>query len=177
MKLITKYNRVNIIATIAVLLVASICYFFIVRFVLIPQLDNTLKVEEAEILNYVKTNNRLPEATNYRDQHTSFEPSDDLVKRKFGNISLYEERHHESHTYRQITFPITVNGKSYKASVTKSEEEMEDLVLIIVLITIGIIIFLLLISISVTQIAIALSDLLTASATNKMPTPFFPLKL
>jgi signal transduction histidine kinase len=145
MKLITKYNRVNIIATICVLLAASICYFFIVRFVLIRQLDNTLKVEEAEILSYIKQNNQLPEATNYRDQHTRFEQSDDIVKRKFSNISLYEERHHESNAYRQLVFPVIVNGKPYKAFVTKSEEEMEDLVLLIVLITVGIIIFLLLI--------------------------------
>jgi len=145
MKLITKYNRVNIIATISVLLAASICYYFIVRYVLIRQLDNTLKVEEAEILSYVKQTNQLPEATNYRDQHTSFEPASDLVKRKFSNISLYEKRHHESNAYRQLVFPVTINEKSYKASVTKSEEEMEDLIMLIVLITIGIIILLLLI--------------------------------
>ncbi|HXB45529.1 MAG TPA: HAMP domain-containing sensor histidine kinase [Puia sp.] len=143
MKLITKYNRVNIIATIAVLLSASICYFFIVRFVLIHQLDNTLKVEEAEILSFIKRNNRLPEATNYRDQHTRFEQAGDSVKRKFNNISLYEKRHHESNVYRQLAFGVSVNGTLYKASVLKSEEEMEDLVALIVLITVGIIIFLL----------------------------------
>ncbi len=145
MKLITKYNRVNIIATIAVLLAASVCYYFIVRYVLIQQLDNTLKVEEAEILNYVKQTNRLPAPTDYRDQHTSFEPAPDLVERKFSNISLYEKRHHESNPYRQLVFPVSLNEKSYKASVTKSEEEMEDLIVMIVLITVGIIIFLLLI--------------------------------
>jgi signal transduction histidine kinase len=143
MKLITKYNRINIIATVAVLLIASICYFFIVRIVLIHQLDNTLKVEEAEILNFIKRNNRLPEATNYRDQHTRFEQAVDSVKRKFNNTSLYERRHHESNIYRQLVFGVSVNGKLYKASVLKSEEEMEDLVALIVLITVGIIIFLL----------------------------------
>jgi signal transduction histidine kinase len=145
MKLITKYNRVNIIATIAVLLTASVCYYFIVRYVLIRQLDNTLKVEEAEILNYVKQNNRLPEPTDYRDQHTSFQIAGDSVTRKFSNIRLQEHRNRGSDAYRQLDFPVMVNGKAYKASVTKSEEEMEDLIMLIVLITIGIIIFLLLI--------------------------------
>jgi signal transduction histidine kinase len=145
MKLITKYNRINIIATIAVLLVASICYYFIVRYVLIHQLDNTLKVEEAEILNYTKNNNRLPEATSYRDQRTSFEEITEPIKRKFENINLYEEKHHENNTYRQLSFPVFINEKQYKASVTKSEEEMEDLVLLIVLITLGVIVLLLLI--------------------------------
>jgi len=145
MKLITKYNRINIIATISVLLVASICYYFIVRYVLIHQLDNTLKVEEAEILNYAKNNNRLPEATSYRDQRTSFEEINQPIKRKFENINLYEERHHENNIYRQLSFPVSINGKQYKASVTKSEEEMEDLVLLIVIITLCVIVLLLLI--------------------------------
>lgn len=145
MKLITKYNRVNLIATIIVLLAASLCYYFIVRFVLIRQLDNTLKVEEAEIINYVSINNRLPEATSYRDQHINFEETTDSVKRKFSNIWLQHGRHREHVAYREISFPININGKLYRASVTKSEEEMEDLIELIVMITIGIIILLLLI--------------------------------
>ncbi|MBS1934080.1 MAG: HAMP domain-containing histidine kinase, partial [Bacteroidetes bacterium] len=144
MRLITKYNRINIIATVIVLMLASICYYFIVRYVLIRQLDNTLKVEEAEIINYVKTNNKLPEATNYRDQRTSFEEASQAVIRKFENISACG--YHEGRdACRKLSFPIRINGKNYKASVTKSEEEMEDLVQMIVFITIGIIILLLLI--------------------------------
>jgi signal transduction histidine kinase len=145
MKLIAKYNRVNIIATVAVLLVASVCYYFIVRYVLIHQLDNTLKVEEAEILNYIKTNDRLPEASNYRDQHINFTEIAESFKRKFCNINLYEEKHHENDVYRELSFPIIVNNKLYKASVTKSEEEVEDLVWLIVVITVCVIILLLLI--------------------------------
>ncbi|HLY68352.1 MAG TPA: hypothetical protein VKR53_01405, partial [Puia sp.] len=145
MKLITKYNRVNIIATVAVLLVASVCYYFIVRYVLIHQLDNTLKVEEAEILNYVKTKDHLPEASNYRDQHINFIQASSTFKRNFSNINLYEERHHETNVYRELSFPVMVNTKLYKASVTKSEEEVEDLVWLIVVITVCVIILLLLI--------------------------------
>ena len=58
MKLIAKYNRINIIATIAVLLVASICYYFIVRYVLIHQLDNTLKVEAVSYTHLTLPTNR-----------------------------------------------------------------------------------------------------------------------
>src|SRR5579859_3662663 len=107
MQLITKYNRINIVATIIVLLVASIFYFFIVRYVLIRQLDNTLKVEEAEILNYIRTNHKLPEATNYRDQRTSFKEVEQPIKRRFHNISLNDEREHERRPYRELSFPIT----------------------------------------------------------------------
>jgi signal transduction histidine kinase len=145
MKLIAKYNRINIIATIVVLLAASVCYYFIVRYVLIHQLDNTLKVEESEILDYVKANNKLPQETNYRDQNISFEKVNETIKRKFSNINIYNERHHEYIIHRQIEFPVAVNGELYKTSVLKPEGEVEELILLIVFITIGVIILLFLI--------------------------------
>jgi len=142
MKLISKYNRVNIIATVIVLLLSSICYYYIVRYILIHQLDDSLRVEEAEILDYAKNNNRLPVATNYKDQHINFEATDQLVRRKFRNIRRYDSLENERDPYRQLTFPVTVNGKFYKATVTKSEMEVEYLVGLIVLTT-GIIVLLL----------------------------------
>ena len=145
MKLIDKYNRINIMATIVVLLAASVCYYFIVRYVLIHQLDNTLKVEESEILDYIKTNDKLPQETNYRDQNTSFEKTNELVRRTFSNVDVYNERHHEYIIYRQIEFPVNVHGDTYKTCVKKPEAEVEDLILLIVFITIGIVILLFLI--------------------------------
>ncbi len=68
MKLFTKYSRVNIVASILALLLGSIGYYFAVRYVLVHQLDDTLKIEEAEILDHVKNLDRLPEPANYRDQ-------------------------------------------------------------------------------------------------------------
>ena len=49
MKLITKYNRVNIIATVIALLASGICYYFFIHYELINQLDKDLKIEELEI--------------------------------------------------------------------------------------------------------------------------------
>src|SRR5580704_8941813 len=117
MKLVSRYNRINIIATIIVLLVASIFYFFILRYVLIHQLDNTLKVEEAEISNYVKVHDQLPEATDYRDQHTHFEEVSQPVSRQFNNIRLRGEHGHEMRSYRELSFPIAIHEQHFKASV------------------------------------------------------------
>ncbi|HLX92436.1 MAG TPA: HAMP domain-containing sensor histidine kinase [Puia sp.] len=146
MKLISKYNRINVLATIGVLLVASVSYYFIVRYVLTHQLDNTLKVEEAEILSFVKTNNRLPAASNYRDQHTSFSIVDKPFRREFSNIEIcHVGRHSENDEYRQLAFPVQIGGTIYKATVTKSEEEIEDLVWLIVEVTLAVVALLLVI--------------------------------
>ena len=46
MKLLARYNRVNILATIIVLLLGGFCYYFILKTVLLDQLDDDLKVEQ-----------------------------------------------------------------------------------------------------------------------------------
>ena len=49
MKLLSKYNRVNIIVTIIVLLLSAVVYYFFIENALVHQLDKNLKGEEKEI--------------------------------------------------------------------------------------------------------------------------------
>jgi signal transduction histidine kinase len=144
-KLFARYNRINILASILALLLGSFGYYFIIRGVLIHELDDALKVEEAEILNHVKTQDQLPEPSSYRDQQINFMPASAPVRRQFINITLPElgHHHHDWQPCRQLLFPVTAGGKLYTASVTKSEEETEDLLGWIMLVTAGMIIILL----------------------------------
>jgi signal transduction histidine kinase len=143
MKLFTQYSRVNILASILALLLGSIAYYIVVRLVLIHQLDETIRIEEAEILDFVKNRDRLPEPANYRDQIISFTPADTPIKRHFTDPEWYSRRHHDHRPFRQLQFPITVGGQTYTASVAKSEVETEDLLGFIMIITGGIIVLLL----------------------------------
>src|ERR1700731_1273906 len=123
MKLFAKYSRVNLVATILVLLTGSICYYFIIRYVLIRQLDDTLKVEEAEILDHVKNKGRLPEPANYKDQLISFTPADQPVRRRFRSIHIIDPIDKENDPYRRLVFPVTVQGQNFTVSVSKSQVE------------------------------------------------------
>jgi two-component system sensor histidine kinase QseC len=49
MKLFTRYNRVNITATILTFLIGSIAFYFVMDYVLTRQLDLGLRVEQQEI--------------------------------------------------------------------------------------------------------------------------------
>ena len=60
MKLLAKYNRINSLATITILLIGGLCYYFVVRYILIHQLDKDLKIEEQEVRDYVQLNGHLP---------------------------------------------------------------------------------------------------------------------
>lgn len=143
MKLFTKYSRVNIVASILALLLGSIGYYFVIRSVLLHQLDDTLKIEEAEILNFVKTRDRLPEPANYRDQKIEFLPAQEPVPRKFINTTRQDQHHHKDRFYRELLFPVTAGGQLYTASVSMSEEEAEDLLKWIMLVTAAMILLLL----------------------------------
>lgn len=141
MKLITKYNRVNILATIFVLLAGAVCYYLILNYVLLNQLDSDLKVEEQEINDYIRTTNALPDSANYKDQVVTFTPADSPTKRGLKSINIYSKDEDENLNIRQLVFPVTVSGKLYTASVSKSQQEKEDLLQLIAYITLGIVLF------------------------------------
>ena len=142
MKLQTKYNRATISAAVFVLLLGSISYYFILRYVLIKEVDDALKVEEQEILYHVRTYHTLPEETNFSDQLIHFYAAASPHARRFQSVEA-KEKDGETTVNRQLIFPIQLNGKLYTAVVTKSEEEAEDMLLLIALLTAFVILLLL----------------------------------
>jgi len=143
MKLFTKYNRVSIIASILALLLGSLGYYFTVRYVLIHQLDNALRIEEDEIHTFVRLHGRLPEPANYRDQQVRFDLASTPVKRRFIHTTLTNRHHDDDEPYRELIFPVSVGTQYYTASVAMSAEETEDLLVLITCITAAMILLLL----------------------------------
>ena len=146
MKLIAKYNRVNIPITIAVLLISSIAYYFILHYVLLRQVDKDLRIEQQEIIHHIKENGSLPETSNYKDQQITFQKTNlTNFKEKFSTESAYNKKEDEEERYRRIDFLITQKGTNYIATVKKSEQETEDIVRLILTITFSVIAVLLLV--------------------------------
>ena len=145
MKLLTLYNRVNIITTIVVMLITGIIYYQAISWILNDQNDKALKVEEDEVFDYVKLNNRLPQVFDSKDQQISFtEAPSNSIRREFINTKYHKDKN----TYesgRGLISSVTVNGKYYKILIVESKVETEDLIQIIFGITIGVILFLLLV--------------------------------
>lgn len=146
MKLIAKYNRVNIPITIAVLLISSVAYYFILHHVLLRQVDKDLRIEQQEIIHHIKVNGSLPETSNYKDQQITFQKTNlTNFKEKFSTQSAYNKKEDEEEPYRRIDFLVTQNGTNYIATVKKSEQETEDIVRLILMITFSVIAVLLLV--------------------------------
>ncbi|MBK8713019.1 MAG: HAMP domain-containing histidine kinase [Niastella sp.] len=145
MKLLAKYNRVNILATSIVFMIGGVCYYFILHLVLIKQLDKDLRVEEQEIIDYVMVHNSLPDSADYNDQQVAFEQVAEAAKRKFGSFDILKKKDDEYITIRRLMFPVNISGVNYKVSVSKSQQETEDLIQLIVSITLAMVILLLMV--------------------------------
>ena len=72
MKLFTKYNRINVFATVGIFLLASVAFYFLLRYIIIDQVDQDLRIEENEIETSVKTFHKLPAIIPVHDQYTTF---------------------------------------------------------------------------------------------------------
>ncbi len=156
MKLSTRYNYVNLVTTIVVLLLTGIIYYQAISWILIYQKDKDLKVEEREIFDYVALNHQLPQTFESNDQHITFSPArPGSVKREFIDTTYFQKwehshgkRHHhkgagEYETGRGLISAIAVGNKYYKILIVESTVETEDLIRLISTITIGVILLLL----------------------------------
>jgi len=140
MKLFSKYNRVNILATIATFIVGSVAFYAVLNYVLQHQLDDTLRGEQQEISDYVKTHGQLPEIQNTRHQWTTVEKTaQPITQRRFGSIIKHDDRDGDDDVIRQLTFPIKVGDTYYAITVNRSEGETEDLLKLIIMVTLAMI--------------------------------------
>lgn len=144
MKLLTRYNRVNITTAFFVLLVCSFTFYVIIRQILLQQIDRDLAVEEEEIKEYVAGNDSLPGASSYKGQIIRFEmgKAGDNT-RKVESTLQYDSLQKENELVRQLSFSIVAQGKNYQAVVIKSQAETDDLLRLMVLVTGGIFLLLL----------------------------------
>ncbi len=137
MKLFTKYNRVNITATIVVFVIGSIAFYFVLDYVLTRQLDQNLRMEQQEITNYVKEHNSLPEIQNTKNQWIDTASSRDSISRPCATtIEAFNAAENEKELVRQFSFSLRAAGKLYKVTVNQSKTETEDLLKLIILVTV-----------------------------------------
>ena len=76
MKLFSKYNRINITATILIFLAGSVAFYFVLNYVLIRQLDTSLRSEKQEITEYIQQHQQLPEIQNTKEQWIQIHKTD-----------------------------------------------------------------------------------------------------
>ena len=138
MKLFSKYNRINISATILIFLVGSMAFYFVLQYVLIRQLDDTLWSEKQEVVDYVNSHHQLPEIQNTKNQWIEVVKINALLPNAFiQTVPL--KKINEQEYIRQLIFSVKANNQYYQFTVNKSEAETEDLLQLIILVTMAMI--------------------------------------
>lgn len=140
MKLFARYNRINITATILIFVFGSIAFYFVLQYVLVRQLDETLRGEQQEIVEFVKLHNQLPDIQNTKHQWITLQPTMFMQGRsRAKSILVYNKREDEQEWIRQLNFTVNTSTGMYSITVNKSETETEELLKGIILVTIGMI--------------------------------------
>lgn len=155
MKLLSLYNRVNLITIVFILLITGYAYYSAISWVLNRQSDKDLKDEEMEITEYVSYNHHLPQTFESKYQQIIFtKVAPNSVQRQFVDTPYFKkwdinnpkrQEYHGDGEYDPgralITF-VTVNGEYYKVFIVQSTAETEDLLRIIFSITISVVLLL-----------------------------------
>ena len=145
MKLFAKYNRINVASTVIIFLLGCIAFSVLLRYVIINQVDEDLKIEQNEIRTYVNSNHHLPGIIEVRDQYIIYQiiPKQQLTRSKIYTRDAYDPIEHEKELQRTIEFNINASNKWYKVTVSKSLEAADKLIQFIIAITVSIILLIL----------------------------------
>jgi len=144
MKLLNKYNRLNILVTVTIMFVTGIIYYYTISRILTNQIDKDLILEENEVFSYVNLNHRLPDVYQSNHQQILFTLlGNKQITRRFLDTVYRETGDNDLEAGRALISSVKVNGQNYRILVTQSKVETEDLIQIIFLITIGVIVILL----------------------------------
>lgn len=146
MKLLARYNRINLVSTVIIFLLASVAFAFLLRYVLIHQIDEDLKIEQNEITSFLRMHDRLPEIIEVRDQQTKYtavaQPGNDGIDR-ITTDKAYNRHEREEELVRQLNFYVKEGAQWYRVTVSKSLEGTDDLIQSIIIITVGTILLIL----------------------------------
>ena len=155
MKLFTRYNRINLFATVIVFLLSAVSFYFLLRYVLIDQVDEDLKIEQHEIQNYAGQYNRLPEIITVKDQHISYTPvSKEGGKKTFSTLSMSDTDNKDKDVFRQLVFYINAGGQWHKVTVSKSLEGTDNMIQSVVTIALVTIVLILAISFLINRLVL-----------------------
>lgn len=134
MKLFAKYNRLTIPAAVLIFVVGSCTFYFVLRYILIHQMDLTLQMEREEIEMEVREDGEFPEELAFTQLWVAYIETSNPTPATF--ISTHETKDSKDLSVRQLHFPAVVEGKSYQVIVSTPLGQTEHLLNVIILVTI-----------------------------------------
>lgn len=129
MKLITKYNRINILLIVVVFLLSSVTLNYFVKRTLISELDEVLVEIKDRADHYTQTEQKIPVNSSLDDYQISYKQVSDFTRKdQFTTVSRKIEEKNKIQNYRELSYSTTVNGKPYLVKIEKPIEGMRHMV-------------------------------------------------
>ncbi len=156
MKLFSKYNRINLLFTVVIFILGSVAFSFLLRYVIISQVDEDLRIEKNEIIAAINRFHHLPAIIEVHDQYISYKaiPPQPHHINTIHTKTRYDAIDKEEELIRTIAFDVQADGKWYLVSVSKSLEGTDNLIQTIILITLALILLILAASFIINRIVL-----------------------
>jgi len=122
MKLFSKYNRINLFVMAIIFLLSGLGYFFLVRFVLIHELDEALDDYKTRIELHVKKQGTLPVSSDLDDTYIAFSKATKKHHKHFSLVDLQRVNENKIHKYRQLIYSQQVGDAYYDVTIAKELE-------------------------------------------------------
>lgn len=136
MKLFTKYNRLNLVIMVAIFILTSIVYYFLLRYVLIEELDEDLFEKKRKIEQYVAAKKSLPTFENLDDVIVFYSKASSYSdKASISQVIHFDREEKLERPFRQLQFFQYLEGIPYLVTVIKPVEGIQSLFRAIALIT------------------------------------------
>lgn len=132
MKLLKQTQRMFFRVVLPVFTIAGILMYFALQWAFTHETDEKLAGMKSEIEIYLKMHDTIP--VFFQSIETRFEiipVKTQRVGSVYADTMMLNPFENEEEPYRQLIFPVVVNGQSYRASIAQSTIESEDLVMMV----------------------------------------------
>ena len=153
MKLFTKYNRINLTVMVLLFVLSGICYYFLISYLLVHELDEALEDYRQKIVQYVDQHGSLPPIGHMDDtrviyMQAPYGGNSDLIT----SVEINDAAAKRSHKYRQLVFTRPVKNTGYRITVAKPIEGVKLLIRTVVGITIAMLLIIIVTGVVVNQV-------------------------
>ena len=153
MKLLTRYTRVNLFVMVGVFLLSAAAYYGLVNYILIGEMDADLLGIQARIEQYASRYHTLPTGLPLDEEQLTYKAMEKaLEKRRFTLIQGWSQRENKMHNFRQLVFPLRLNGRQYSVTIAKPLEGLHHLTRIVLIVSLSTILLTILCSLLINRI-------------------------
>lgn len=153
MKLFTQYNRINLTVMTFLFLLSGICYYFLINYLLVHEIDEALEDYQERVEQYVQQHGELPPIGSMEDTRVSYKQVP--LSENSGpalTVVIHDREEKRSHNYRQLSYTIPVKKSYYRVTLAKPIEGVKLLIRTVVGITVGMLLIIIVTAIILNQV-------------------------